>query len=827
MEKRNPAKVLSNRSKPKRIALSEVSNTQIPASKESEIIKRWLQSDSRDSDSPKEVVYQTNSPSNVTEGKTATQKTTMFNGTREINIPTPRIVTSPTKVTWYYSPRVVIPIVTPPEVTVIKPNFEVMKSNENSTATIKKNSKKSKANTKKSQPNNNSSLLNWFGSTSDIPNTTLNGNENPNVLKEITNPPNVTSESRPITKRKRATNASNPINVATLPTFERVNLGENNLILIIDILSIYDFIVKFEKPLELDLSYNRDRLNYDDLEEMILDNHFHTYLGFLQAGLLSFLYKESEEGCDIDLVNLQYFLIERFPNRKFLCEKEYSKFNPRERTSVFLDLMNEALHTNKLREYIRELMMPATHKKENVTRSERMKEIKFKINEIRVKIVNKENEMKDIENQLKEKQLDLDNEDADLPNAATKRQRMVAKRKAEIELHEQLKDLADEIEIFSHRLDKLEMEHKELDMLNKTERNHANCTLRGGSILNPSGRDERFYMIARLGQDRDGRYYWFFRPLGGVFIETIKWNYSFNQGSDTSSLPITSSSEWQMISGIGELRMLMAALNTHDDRENSLKANLKTLENEIESTFDMLNLWLEKKGNKQNEKMEVDSEEVKIIMSQRQKSFWKLFDTVIRKKNVWSSEEYHVIMKEYVKRKTVEFEKILQEVDLNLVFKTCELNLSDNASDFVNEIKKVISETGLKFTDDDDASSNSSKKDKNWGWLYDVAVNWYSLEIKTFSILAVWLDVMINSGEPVVRSIKKRMREQLSEKFKCSSRLRNKKGKAVVYKEEISDEEIGGETDEEINDELNDENEDGYFEAQKQPSKWSLRERKR
>ncbi|CAG8608752.1 5099_t:CDS:2 [Funneliformis caledonium] len=763
MEKRNPAKVLSNRSKPKRIALSEVSNTQLPASKESEIIKRWLQSETRDSASPKEVVYQTNSPSTVTEENSATQKTTMFNGTRELNIPTPRIVASPTKVTCDPSQK-----------------------------------------------------------DTSSPNTTLNEIENPNVLKEITNPPNVTSESRPVAKRKRAPNTSNSIIVASLPTFEHVNLEMIDMVLITNILSIYDFIVKFEKLLELDLSYNRDRLNYDDLEEMILDNQFHTYLAFLQARLLSFLYKESEEGCDIDLVNLQYFLIERFPNRKFLCEKEYSEFDPRERTSVFLDLMNDALHTNKFREYIRELMMPATHKKENETRSERMKEIKFKVNEIRVKIVDKENEMKAIENQIKEIHMNCEREDVEFPNAVTKRQRIVAQRKAETELHEHLKDAADEIEIFSYSLDKLEMEHKELDMLNKTERNHALCTLRGGSILNPSGRDERFYMVARLGQDRDGRYYWFFRPLGGVFIETIKWNYS-EQGSEDSSLPITSSSEWQMISGIGELRMLMAALNAQDDREMSLKTNLKTLENEIESTFEMLNLRLEKKRDAQTEKMEVDSEEVKLIMSQRQKSFWKLFDTVIRKKNVWSSEEYHVIMKEYVKRKIVEFEKILQEVDLNLVFKTCESNSSVNASDYVNEIKKMISETGLIFTDDDDASSTtSSKKDKNWGWLYEVAVNWYSLEIKTFSILAVWLDVMINSGEPVVRSIKRRMREQLSEKFKCSSRLRNKKGKAVVYKEEISDEEIGDEIDGEEN-----ENEDGNFEAQKQPSKWSFRQRKR
>src|SRR6266498_2975616 len=132
-----------------------------------------------------------------------------------------------------------------------------------------------------------------------------------------------------------------------------------------------------------------------DFEEMILDNRFHTRLAFLQSELLSFLYKESEEECDIDLVNLQYYLTERYPNRKFLCEKEYSEFNPKERTSILVDLMNEALHTNKLREYIRELTtVSSNHKKE---RSEMMKEIKFKINEIRVKIVNKENDIKDIE----------------------------------------------------------------------------------------------------------------------------------------------------------------------------------------------------------------------------------------------------------------------------------------------------------------------------------------------------------------------------------------------------------------------------------------------
>ena len=56
---------------------------------------------------------------------------------------------------------------------------------------------------------------------------------------------------------------------------------------------------------------------------------------------------------------------------------------------------------------------------------------------------------------------------------------MVAKHKAEQELHEQRKEAADEIELLLHRLDKLKTEHKKLSMLNKTERNHANCTLRG------------------------------------------------------------------------------------------------------------------------------------------------------------------------------------------------------------------------------------------------------------------------------------------------------------------------------------------------------------
>ena len=196
MESRN---ILNNRTKSKRIALSEVSNNQ--KSKGSEIIKRWLQYDSRDPDSSKEVV---SSPSIVTEENekdSAVQETVIFNGTREINIPTPRKVASPTKVTWYYLPRVVIPIVTPPEVTVSKPNFEIMKSNQSSLTTIKKIPKKSK-NTKKSQSNNNNSLLNWFApSTSSngqqsgsdkpfvsqndtsLPDSTLEGNRNPNVNK--------------------------------------------------------------------------------------------------------------------------------------------------------------------------------------------------------------------------------------------------------------------------------------------------------------------------------------------------------------------------------------------------------------------------------------------------------------------------------------------------------------------------------------------------------------------------------------------------------------------------------------------------------------------
>jgi hypothetical protein len=525
---------------------------------------------------------------------------------------------------------------------------------------------------------------------------------------------------------------------------------------------------------------------------MILDDRFHTRLAFLQSRLLSFLYNESEEGCDIDLVNIQYYLIERYPNRKFLLEKEYSEFSSRERMSIFIDIMNEALRTNKLREYIKELTVPANHRKENDIRTAKMKEINFKINETRVKIVNKENKLKDIEKQLKEKASDFEGESniVDLSNAITKRQKIVAKRKAEQEilneLNEQRKDATYEIELLHHKLDKLEAEYKELNMLNKTERDHANCILRGGSILTPSGRDERFYTMVRLGQDRDGRYYWFFRTLGGVFVETINWNYP-EEDSGNSSLPLTSLSEWQFISGIGIFRMLMAVLNTRNERERILKVNLKIMEKEIEPTFDKLNLWFEKKRDIKSEPMEVDSEEVKSIMSQRQRSFWKLFDTVIRKKDVWSLEEYRIIMEEYVKRKIADFERTLRHVEPNLVLKDSQSNLKVNAIDFVNEVKNMISETGLKFTDND---NSSSKKDKNWDWLYNAAVDWYSLDIRTFSTLAVWLDVMIEAGEPVVRSIKKRMKEQLAEKFKCPMRLRDKKNKVVNYKEEVIDDEI-------------------------------------
>lgn len=186
MESRNISKVLSNHSKSKRTALGEVSNTQ--KSKES-AIKHWLQSDTRDSDSSKEA------PSTIKEEneKELTQKTVIFNGTHEINIPTPRKVASPTKATWYL-PRVVIPIMSPPEVTVNKSKFEATKPNESSLSTIKKNSKRSKSSSKKSQSNNNNSLLNWFSpatsskdqqSGSDNPtNSTFDG-ENPTIFIEI------------------------------------------------------------------------------------------------------------------------------------------------------------------------------------------------------------------------------------------------------------------------------------------------------------------------------------------------------------------------------------------------------------------------------------------------------------------------------------------------------------------------------------------------------------------------------------------------------------------------------------------------------------------
>jgi hypothetical protein len=187
MEGRNTSKVLSNHSKSKRTALGEVSNTQ--KSKES-AIKRWLQPDTRDADSSKEAPTTTKEEN---EKELTTQKTVIFNGTHEINIPTPRKVASPTKANWF-SPRVVIPIMPPPEVTVNKSNFEIIKSNESSLSTIKKNSKRSKLSTKKSQSNNNNSLLNWFSpatsskdqSGSDNPqNDTFVDDENPNVFKEI------------------------------------------------------------------------------------------------------------------------------------------------------------------------------------------------------------------------------------------------------------------------------------------------------------------------------------------------------------------------------------------------------------------------------------------------------------------------------------------------------------------------------------------------------------------------------------------------------------------------------------------------------------------
>lgn len=196
MESRNISKVLSNHSKSKRTALGEVSNTQ--KSKES-AIKRWLQSDTRDSDSSKETPLTIKEESE----KELTQKTVIFNGTHEINIPTPRKVASPTKATWYL-PRVVIPIMSPPEVTVNKSNFETIKSNESSLSTIKKNSKRSKSSSKKSQSNNNNnSLLNWFSPATSSKdqqsgsvnpqndtNSTFDG-ENPTIFIEISSSNNV------------------------------------------------------------------------------------------------------------------------------------------------------------------------------------------------------------------------------------------------------------------------------------------------------------------------------------------------------------------------------------------------------------------------------------------------------------------------------------------------------------------------------------------------------------------------------------------------------------------------------------------------------------
>jgi hypothetical protein len=41
-----------------------------------------------------------------------------------------------------------------------------------------------------------------------------------------------------------------------------VDLGAIDMNLITDILKLYDFIVKFEKPLRLDLEYNGNKLKY-------------------------------------------------------------------------------------------------------------------------------------------------------------------------------------------------------------------------------------------------------------------------------------------------------------------------------------------------------------------------------------------------------------------------------------------------------------------------------------------------------------------------------------------------------------------------------------
>ncbi|CAG8634444.1 9029_t:CDS:2, partial [Paraglomus brasilianum] len=570
-----------------------------------------------------------------------------------------------------------------------------------------------------------------------------------------------------------------------------------------------------------------------DFEEMALDrNHCHTRLFLLVCEFLDYLVDEFDEKSNAfaDILTVQHRLSRLLSSRVFLRSTEFIFFLPHERLTLLKDMINEAMRTDPAREQIKEWCDKLNDcAKQKKLRHGTIENLQNEIPELKAKVKLLEKEIKEIEVQLKNHHSGIDTESDDArseesASGVTARQRAVARAQAARDAEEALRvkriRAAEEAESLERLIGIKQLEYDNLVSLNTTEREDLKNSLVGGSVIRAAGNsaNHELYQFAQLGQDRYCRNYWFYRPIGGIFVEDVEWYRSYNKermdsngkaaenGEESSDGQPKRQSRWWVIDSIEAYRALKNSLNPRGVRERALEASLKKIEDEVIESFKRLNQWIERRSNDNQEIQQenVERDAVKKAL-QRDGDIHKIVARIARDMSTLTVYEYECIMCEAIRRKLKVFEACLIEIRPDLVIEQADFDL-DNCSKpekFFEYVKKLISSTGIVMsepTNDEGepasaktATSSNEEQSSNdqspsFKWLAIASSRWYWSDIRTFSSVCAMLDELIEAHDVDVKANAK-----LKKANKSLSRGLSKKNNDTT---DAEDEDTDGATEE-------------------------------
>ncbi|CAG8470386.1 11305_t:CDS:2 [Paraglomus occultum] len=592
----------------------------------------------------------------------------------------------------------------------------------------------------------------------------------------------------------RVLESSKPLNLKSLDEIPHVDMN-----VVVNIFQVFDFFVKFENVIGVTLvNSSGARLTYDDLEEMALDrNHCHTRLFLLVCEFLDYLMDDCDEKSKFfpDLLTVQHRLSRLLSSRVFLRSTEYIYFPPHERLTLLKDMINQAMRTDPAREQIKEWCDKLNDcAKQKKLRHVTIENLQNEIPELKAKVKLLEKEIKEIEVQLKNHHSGIDTESDDArseesASGVTARQRAVARAQAARDAEEALRvkriRAAEEAESFERLIGIKQLEYDNLVSLNTTEREDLKNSLVGGSVIRAAGNsaNHELYQFAQLGQDRYCRNYWFYRPIGGIFVEDVEWYRSYNkermdsngkaaENGESSDEQLKRQSRWWVIDSIEAYRAFKNSLNPRGVRERALEASLKKIEDEIIESFKRLNEWMERRLNdtKEIQQENVERDVVKKAL-QRDGDIHKIVARIVRDMSTLTVCEYECIMCEAIRRKLKVFEACLVEMRPDFVIEQADfdLNSCSKPEKFFEYIKKLISSTGIVMSEptndeeeptsaktatssNEEQLSNDQSPSSSFKWLAIASSRWYWSDIRTFSSVCVMLDELIEAHDIAVKA---------------------------------------------------------------------------